>query len=202
MSRIVVIRHAPTPWNRARRLQGRSDTALDAEGQAIACTWRTDPSWRDYRLISSPLMRARQTAALLFPGQKIFVDDALIEMSFGLWEGKSLAALRAIPGGDARLRETMGLDFQAPGGESPRAVQARLRPFLAKLAHEDAPAVLVTHKAVLRALYALATGWTMTAPPPQRLRDGCAQIFDLDISGRPRVVILNRPLVSGADGMA
>jgi probable phosphoglycerate mutase len=50
--------------------------------------------------------------------------------------------------------EAAGLDFRPPGGESPRDVQERLKPYLASLA---GPTIAVTHKGVLRALYALAT---------------------------------------------
>ena len=61
--------------------------------------------------------------------------------------------------------EARGLDFRPPGGESPRDVQARLRPFLESLRD---PTIAVTHKGVLRALYALATGWTMERKAPRQ----------------------------------
>ena len=41
----------------------------------------------------------------------------------------------------------------------------------------------MTHKGVLRALYALATGWTMRDEPPHKLRDGCAHAFALSADG-------------------
>lgn len=191
---LVLIRHAPTPWNAARRLQGRSDIALDAAGRAVAAGWRPDPAWRHYRLLASPLARARETAALMFPGAAIEVEPRLIEMDFGAWEGKTLQDLRGAAGSDAAQRETLGLDFRAPEGESPREVQARIRPLLGELAAAGHPAIAVTHKAVLRAVYALATGWQMREKPPQKLRDACAHLFLLDAAGRPTVAHLNLPL--------
>jgi broad specificity phosphatase PhoE len=185
MTVIVALRHAPTAWNRDKRLQGRTDVALDA------ARWRIDPEWAGYRILSSPLQRARMTASILFPDAEIGIDRRLIEMDFGTWEGQSLAELRADPGGDAAEREAMGLDFAAPQGESPRAVQARIRPLLARLAELDRPTVLVTHKAVIRALYALASGWTMIGKPPAKLRPNCAQVFRLGQDGTPRVERLN-----------
>lgn len=191
MTLIVALRHAPTAWNRDRRLQGRTDVALDEEGIAIAARWRIDPDWAGYRTLSSPLQRARMTASILFPDAVIGIDRRLIEMDFGTWEGKSLAELRADPGADAEAREAQGLDFRAPDGESPREVQARIRPLLARLAQLERPTVLVTHKAVIRALYALASGWTMIGKPPAKLRPNCAQLFRLERDGAPVVERLN-----------
>lgn len=191
MTRIVVLRHAPTAWNRDRRLQGRTDVALDEDGIGIAARWRIDPEWPAYRILTSPLSRARMTAQVLFPDAEIGIDSRLVEMDFGAWEGKRLADLRADPTGDAAAREGLGLDFKAPEGESPREVQARLRPLLARLAELGRPTVLVTHKAVGRALYALASGWTMIGKPPAKLRLDCAQLYTLAADGTPRVERLN-----------
>jgi broad specificity phosphatase PhoE len=191
MTLIVALRHAPTAWNRDRRLQGRTDVALDEEGIAVAARWRTPPDWAGYRILSSPLQRARVTASILFPDAEIGIDRRLIEMDFGTWEGKRLAELRADPTEGAAAREGLGLDFKAPEGESPRAVQDRIRPLLARLAELGRPTVLVTHKAVIRALYALASGWPMIGKPPTKLRPNCAQLFRLAQDGTPAVERLN-----------
>jgi probable phosphoglycerate mutase len=191
MTLIVALRHAPTAWNRDKRLQGRTDVALDEESVAVAARWRIDPDWAGYRILSSPLARARMTASILFPDAEIGIDRRLIEMDFGTWEGRKLADLRAESGSDAAAREALGLDFKAPEGESPRDVQARILPLLARLAELQRPTVLVTHKAVIRALYALASGWTMIGKAPTKLRPNCAQVFRLGADGRPAVERLN-----------
>lgn len=191
MTLIVALRHAPTAWNRDRRLQGRTDVALDEEGVAVAARWRIEAEWAGYRILSSPLQRARMTAAILFPDAEIGIDRRLIEMDFGAWEGKRLADLRADPTEDAAAREDLGLDFKAPEGESPREVQARIQPLLARLAELERPTVLVTHKAVIRALYALASGWTMIGKPPAKLRPNCAHVFRLAADGTPAVERMN-----------
>ncbi len=198
MTSMIVLRHAPTAWNREKRLQGRTDVALDEEAIAIAARWRVAPDWRGHLLLVSPLARARMTASILFPDSEQRIEPRLIEMNFGEWEGKRLADLREEPGPDARERELMGLDFRAPGGESPREVQERLRPLLADLAHFGKPSIAITHKAVIRALYALATDWTMLEKPPHRLRDHCAQVFDLAGDGTPVIQVLNHPLFEAA----
>ena len=191
MTLVVALRHAPTAWNRDKRLQGRTDVALDEEGIAVAARWRIEPDWAGYRIVSSPLQRTRMTAAILFPDAEIGIDRRLIEMDFGTWEGKRLTELRADPTEDAMAREAQGLDFKAPEGESPREVQDRIRPLLARLAELQRPTVLVTHKAVIRALYALASGWPMIGKPPTKLRPNCAQLFRLAADGTPAVERMN-----------
>ena len=65
--------------------------------------------------------------------------------------------------------------------------------FTAELARNGRPAVLVAHKAVLRALLALATGWDMTGRQPVKLDWHCLQYFAATPDGR---VTLERPNVT------
>ena len=192
---LVAIRHAPTEWNKARRLQGRTDVALGAEGIAAAQSWRANPGWGAYRVLASPLKRAQETARLLFPEREIALDPRLMEMDFGAWEGKSLAELRAAPGAEAEAREQLGLDFSAPDGETPRQVQARLQPLLNEIAAARVPTIIVTHKAVLRALLSLATGWDMLGKPPVKLKPDSAHLFRLDAAAKLAVERMNVSLL-------
>lgn len=193
---LVAIRHAPTEWNQAKRLQGRTDIALSMEGIAAANNWRAEPGWAEYRVVASPLKRAQETARLLFPNREIALEPRLMEMDFGGWEGKALADLRAEPGAEAEARERLGLDFSAPGGETPRQVQARLKPLLEEIAAVGLPTVIVTHKAVLRALLSLATGWAMLGKPPVKLKPDSAHLFRLDAQGAISIEQMNVSLLA------
>lgn len=190
MTALLVLRHGPTAWNDAGRIQGRSDVALSPAGIAAVKRWRLDADWAGWRWFTSPLARCRETARLL--GASATPEPALIEMDWGRWEGARLDALRARLGPAMARNEARGLDFRPEGGESPRAVQDRLRPWLAALAGDGAASVAVTHRGVIRALYARATGWDMTGKPPQRLtRHGAAHLFTLGADGTPAVARLN-----------
>jgi len=189
MMPILVIRHAPTDWNRAGLIQGRTDRPLDAGGRAEASAWRLPPEWAKAACLASPLRRTMETAALLV--LKPVADLRLIEMHWGTWEGRRIAELRAELGDAMAKNEAHGLDFRPPGGESPRDVQERIGPLLQNL---EAPTILVTHKGVLRPLYALASGWEMRDDPSQALRDGCAHSFILSPDGAISVGTLNIPL--------
>lgn len=200
MTQLAIIRHAPTAWNREKRLQGHTDIGLGAEGRIVAASWQVPPHWQGWRLLVSPLVRARETAAILFPQTTPEIEPALREMSFGAWEGQRLSDLRADPGAEAEQRESLGLDFRAPEGESPREVQMRLLPLLARLARDGRDSVAVSHKAVQRALYALATDWQMLGKSPVKLKDARAHLFDLAADGTPSVAELNIQLGAASDG--
>lgn len=184
MTRLLALRHGPTAWTREHRIQGHTDTPLSAEGREAVAGWSLPPPFDgEVPAFVSPLRRAQETAALLGLAQAQ-VEPALIERSWGDWEGLRLADLKRRFGAETADPDRAGLDARPPGGESPREQMVRLAPFLAARAEAGGDAVLVTHKGVLRALYALASGWTMTAPSPIKLRDGCGQLFALDRAGR------------------
>ncbi len=184
MTELVVIRHGPTAWNRAGQIQGRSDQPLDPEGRALVRAWRLPAAWRTYCWVTSPLFRARETAALL-GHRDAGLETALIETDWGDWEGRRLADLRRELGAAMAGLEDLGLDFRPPGGESPRDLQARLAPWLASVAEAGRPTVAICHKGVIRALFALAVGWDMVGRPPVKLDANRAQVFSLDPAGRP-----------------
>jgi probable phosphoglycerate mutase len=190
---LLVIRHAATDWNELRLLQGRADRPLSPAGRAWAARARLPEGWDGARCLSSPLRRTMDTAHLLELDPR--PEPRLIEMDWGEWEGRSLADLRAELGDALAANERRGLDFRPPGGESPRDVQERLRPFLREVRE---PTVAITHKGVVRALYALASGWTMQDDPPEKLRAGCAHLFGIGSGGAVSVEALNLPLEAPA----
>jgi len=197
MATLFLLRHGPTEWTAARRLQGRSDIPLSAAGRSAVEAWQLPERAAHGAWISSPLGRATETAAILRRRYRqvapLAIDACLVEMSFGEWEGQTLAALRSLHGPAMVEREGRGLDFRAPGGESPRDVQNRLRPWLERVTAETKDVLAITHKGVLRALYALASGWDMRGKAPHRLADNVMHEFELDRTGI-RVRRLNIPL--------
>ena len=195
MTILAVVRHGPTHWNETGIVQGRSDIPLSETGRALVATWQTPAEFADYEWISSPLRRAVETATIL-RGTQPATDHRLVEMNWAEWEGMSLPDLRAQMGNLMKAWEAKGLDFRAPGGESPREVQDRLRPFLAERAGAGIPTVMVCHKGVIRALYAMAVSWDMTDKPPEKLHDNCAHTFRLESDGRPVPHMLNMPLTT------
>ncbi|MDH3228813.1 MAG: histidine phosphatase family protein [Alphaproteobacteria bacterium] len=198
MTLLAVVRHGPTEWNAIGRVQGRTDVPLSPGGRDEVRRWVLPPEVDGFSWVSSPLVRTAETARILRGGD-VERDARLIEMDWAAWEGATLAALRAELGDLMQAWEARGLDFRAPGGESPRDVQARIAPFLAEVAGRGGATVAVTHKGVIRALYALATGWDMTGKPPHKLHDSALHLFRLAANGTPAPDRLNIPLIDGGN---
>lgn len=90
---IYIIRHGQTELNNAHVLQGRSDCPLNENGIAQAREvgqWLADQGIEFSYVYSSPLKRAIRTAELIAQGNPIVIDDRLIEMDYGPYEGMDL----------------------------------------------------------------------------------------------------------------
>ncbi len=190
MTPVAFLRHGPTEWSVIHRIQGRTDMPLSAAGRAAVETWRLPDALDGFEVIASPLARAAETARLLAGGEAA-LQPRLAEMDWGDWEGRRLDDLRRELGEEMARNEARGLDFRPAGGESPREVQDRLRPWLAEIARAGRPALAVTHKGVIRAVLAAATGWDMTGKPPVKLDWAAAHLFAVDTDGQARIDRVN-----------
>ena len=193
MTLLALIRHGATEWNETHLVQGRSDIPLSQGGREQVRGWTVPDAFDGFDWVTSPLSRARETAEIL-SGRPVTADPRLVEMDWAVWEGRTLQDLRGELGNLMTAWEARGLDFRAPDGESPREVQARLRPFLAERAAAETATIAVCHRGVIRSVYALAIDWDMTSKAPRRLADNCAQVFRLDADGHPSVHALDVPL--------
>lgn len=150
---IIVARHGRTPANAAGQLLGRRDPELDALGrrqaEAIAAALPAGT-----RVISSPLLRCRQTADAITPDHE--TDDRLLEIHYGELEGTPVKDVPAETWANWR-----GDNSWAPaGGESHDDLAARVWELLDELAPEavDHDIVLVSHVSPIKAAAAWALG--------------------------------------------
>lgn len=177
MIRLALLRHGHTDWNRAGRIQGRSDIALDAAARQELAVQALPGPWKDADLWSSPLKRAAETAELV-AGRAPQTAAALIEMNWGDWEGQQGALLRADPQSGFRDIEHWGWDYRPPGGESPAEVWARVAPWIATLTRDT---VAVCHIGIMRMILARAHGWDFDGPAPFQVKRN--RLFVVEISG-------------------
>lgn len=168
-TRLVVIRHGETLWNRATRIQGHTDISLSALGLAqaerLAQALADEPLAAIY---ASDLSRARQTAeAVAAPhGLPVRQDSGLRERAFGRFEGLSWQEIdQGYPEDAARWRRREP-DFPVGGGESLLAFSARCLDAArrAAAAHPGQTIALVAHGGVLDCLYRAATRVALDAP--------------------------------------
>lgn len=204
MTSIALLRHGPTRWNAVGRLQGRRDTELSDSGRAMIGDWRLPDPWTGVAVVASPLRRCLDTIDILRGTHPDLgphsTDPRFIEMDWGAWEGRTLGDVRAEQGEAMAANEANGLDFRPDGGESPRDVQTRLLPALAELAQRREDRLVVAHRGIIRAIYALATGWDMRTDPPDKLSRQALQIFTLSADGHPAVAELNVRLTAQTVG--
>lgn len=150
MAKIYIIRHGKTAMNHANLLQGRSDIPLNEEGirQAQSAADRLKDVRFDY-VFTSPLGRAVQTASIIVPGVKPLVEDLLIEMDYGPFEGTDLTHL-------PEELVSFFSDFvhnPAPEGmEQLPAVVERAGRFLEGIRHLEGNILISTHALLMKGL--------------------------------------------------
>lgn len=110
MIRLALLRHGHTAWNRAGRVQGRTDIPLDESAVAELGAQRLPAPWSSAALVSSPLERAVQTARLI-SAREPQTHPALMEMNWGDWEGRVAHELRTDPTCDHRDIGTWGWTY-------------------------------------------------------------------------------------------
>ena len=188
--RIAFLRHGPTDWNAEGRIQGSIDMPLSAAGRAKMAGLLPPQGFETARAFTSPLLRARETAALL--GLINAVPDArLAEHHWGEWEGMTREEILARDGADAFVRAGSAIDFTPKGGESTRALLARVADFIADVTQGEGDAIAIAHRGVLRSAYTLATGWDMATAMPEKLDLSGALILAVEADGVPRIAAMN-----------
>lgn len=156
MTTLHLIRHGANPMLEAHRLAGRAPgTHLNDLGRAQAAALAE--AMRDVPLaaiLSSPLERCQETAAILAASQGLAVEtrDGLIELDFGAWTGLPHTDLHGDPAWDRFNAFRAGTSV--PGGETLAEAAARvLRVAIeAREAWPDAHIALVGHGDPLRGL--------------------------------------------------
>jgi broad specificity phosphatase PhoE len=151
---LILVRHGQTVPNREGRLLGRDDAPLTDVGrqQAEATARAVREQFAVTRVISSPLSRARDTAALL--GLNVEVDERWIEVDYGEYDGLPFAE---VP--EELWREWRAdLAWVPPQGESLAAVGKRVRAACDDLTAEvaDRDVVVVSHVSPIKAALAWA----------------------------------------------
>lgn len=168
-TRLILIRHGETAWNRVARIQGHTDIPLSplglSQAERLAQALADEPLAAIY---SSDLSRARQTAEAVASLQQLPVrlDAGLRERAFGRFEGLSWDEIAEGHPDDASRWRRREPDFEVGGGESLNAFSARCLAAAARAAaaHRGQAIALVAHGGVLDCLYRAATRQALEAP--------------------------------------
>ena len=152
-----IMRHAPTEWNGAGRIQGQADSPLTPIGKTWAACWGSQLSDLGLqRILSSDTGRAVATARHINQTLQLPLshDPRLREQDWGQWTGQTMADIRTTQRDLFRQQENRGWSFCPPGGEERLAVLTRsldaLRETGRRWPHERL--LVVTHEGVLKCL--------------------------------------------------
>lgn len=149
-----LVRHGETEWSRADRHTGRTDVPLTPRGEAQAAALGARLRGVRFALVlASPLTRARRTAELAGLGDVLVLDDDLVELDYGAYEGRTRGEI---------LRQRPGWDLWrdgCPGGETVEQAARRAQRVLARARSAGGgPVLLVGHGHMTRVLTARALG--------------------------------------------
>ncbi|MDZ8117351.1 histidine phosphatase family protein [Pontiella agarivorans] len=155
---VYFIRHAQSEANLKDILASRRDFPLTEKGradaQAIAAEFREIAELD--RVVSSPLLRAQQTAEPIAKafGLKVETDERIIEQELGVFSGMTYAQLDERPDYEHERSKRWNW-VPAGGGESYEMIAERLEPFFRSLEKKPEERVLfVTHAVTMRLIKA------------------------------------------------
>ena len=157
MNKLYIVRHGKTSWNEKGLLQGSNDISLNEEGikQAQELASKLDLSKIDV-CISSPLIRAKQTAEILVGNKlEIIYDELLKERGFGNYEGKKINFELIGKHWDYRLNDSSN------GIESIKDCLDRAKIFLDKIKKEysNKNILIISHGGFIKALHFNLVGY-------------------------------------------
>ena len=163
MTSFWLVRHGQTDWNLAGRWQGQAADAppLNDAGKAQALSLQGQIKNIPISAIyASDLLRARQTAELLAEplGLPVILEPRLREMNLGAWEGMLSDEIKARYPHELAERSRDPVHTQAPGGESPLQVAARVIAAANEIGvrHRDETVMIVAHGVPLAVLTCLS----------------------------------------------
>ncbi len=195
-TRIVLIRHGQTMWNREARFRGQADIELDAFGlrQAAATGRYVASRWPVAAVYASPLRRAMQTAEAVARAQGLEARPlaGLLDIHFGEWQGLSGEEVAQRYPDLYRAWWEAPHTVRIPGGESLDDVRRRVVAALEEIVtrHRGEAVALVSHTCTNRVLLCAVLGlgnegfWRLG-------QDTCAvNVFDAE-DGVYTVLLLN-----------
>ena len=172
MTRIALVRHGQTDWNRSRRIQGATDIPLNDVGRRQARDAADALAGGDWGAVySSPLSRAAETGSIIAARLGLpepVAIEGLAERTYGQAEG--------LTGSEVRERFA---GAPVPGRESTESVLARALAALDDLAerHPDDGIVVVSHGGVIGALVRWLSDERLPAPG-MLILNGSAHMFE------------------------
>jgi broad specificity phosphatase PhoE len=169
MTRLVLVRHGQVEGIKPSRFRGRRDVPLNGLGvrEAALTAARVARGWRVARIVGSPMLRCRQTAAEIATatGVGVEVDERLTDMDYGAWTWKTDEEARASDPAAYQLWVSRPDEIRPGGGESLQELAARSAEAIDAVVapHSTDEVVIVTHDSVVRVVVLGLLGLSLSA---------------------------------------
>jgi broad specificity phosphatase PhoE len=156
MTRIILVRHGQTEWNRVERFRGRADVPLNDTGlaQAELTGQRIAAEWRPMAVYSSPLTRAVKTAEIIARHfiLSVQVHHELTDIDYGQWQGLTPDEVRERWPQISDEWYNKPASAHIPGGETLEQLRSRALVVIDELVrrHKNQTIVVVGHTVINR----------------------------------------------------
>ena len=170
-AQLWLVRHGETQWSLSGQHTGRTDIPLTKKGEQDAIEIGRLLKERNFAVVlTSPLLRARETCRLAGFGENARMDPNLQEWDYGDYEGRTTKEIRKVRPGWSLWKDGV------PNGESIEQVAARAQTVIDQVVASPGDVLLFAHGHILRVLsccwlglppedgrlFALATGTVST----------------------------------------
>jgi broad specificity phosphatase PhoE len=163
MKQIVFVRHGESEWNATSRMQGQLESDLTALGrEQTEVNARALASLGIEALYSSPLARARQSAAIINRhfGLAIRYADRIKEWDCGDWSGELYEVVQTKWADEWAAYQADRFHYRGPNCENYPDMIARVRPFLDELLRGSAQSIaVVSHGMIGRVMISTLLGY-------------------------------------------
>jgi len=177
---IVLCRHGATDGNVAGGFLSCADPPLNAIGREQS--ERAHAALRGLAFdagFSSPMRRCVETLAIVAPQTPHRFDEALREVDFGAWEGRTIEWLEANDAAGVARRRRDPVTFRPAGGESFYDASHRLRPFADRVRELTGKSILIVgHRGSLGVLERLLRGLPLESRDVEPLEPGEFRILE------------------------
>lgn len=198
MTRLYLVRHGETEWNKASRIQGRTDTDLSSLGveQANKLAERLSSEAIDV-IYSSSLKRAMKTAGIIArsKGCTLYETEAYHEIRLGPWEGMTMSEIQEKYSEHLLTYKEDPVNFKLPGAETFAELTERTYRALIEIVsmHKGKNILIVSHGTAIKAAIIRILGIEMNNYIKFKIDNASISIIDFydDNADKPVVFCLN-----------
>lgn len=198
MTKLYLVRHGETEWNKASKIQGKTDTELSAEGIEQAHKLAKRLSNEDINLIfSSSLKRALRTAEIIkeYKSCRIVKSDKYHEICLGPWEGMTINEIEEKYSEHFRVYREDPANFKLPGAETFLDLTERTYNEIINIVnkYDDKNILLVSHGTTIKAAIIKILGIDIINYNKFRIDNASISIigFSESIPKKPVILCLN-----------